>query len=160
MKSTATSPQAYIEELPEERRAPMQQLRSILLEHLPQGFTECMTYGMIAYAVPHTLYPAGYHCDPALPLGFINIASQKNFIALHHMGIYADESLLEWFKTEYPKHSKAKLDMGKGCIRFKKPDQIPFELIGELAAKMTPQKWIACYEKAFINSRKENKPIK
>ena len=132
--------------LPEERREAMSRLRQTLLKHLPKGFEECMTYGMISYVVPHALYPAGYHCDPKLPLGYISIASQKNFIALHHLGLYSDQALLEWFQAEYPKHSKTKLDMGKGCVRFKKPDAIPFELIAELAGKMTPQDWIEKYE--------------
>jgi hypothetical protein len=104
---------------------------------------------MIGYVIPHTLYPAGYHCKPELPLPFLNIASQKNFIAVYHMGMYADKKLLDWFTAEFPKHSKAKLDMGKSCIRFKKPEQIPFELIGELASKMTVKEWIALYEKNY-----------
>jgi hypothetical protein len=104
--------------------------------------------------VPHSLYPAGYHCNPEQPLPFISIASQKNFIALYHMGIYADKKLLEWFTKEYPKHSQTKLDMGKSCIRFKKPEQIPFQLIGELVSKMTPKDWIATYEKAFTKKQR------
>jgi hypothetical protein len=149
MQSTATTADVYINSLPEERRPAMMQLRKVILDNLPKGFVEKMTYGMIGYVVPHSLYPAGYHCDPKLPLGFMNIASQKNFIALHHMGIYADASLLKWFTEEYPKHCKSKLDMGKGCIRFKKVDQIPFQLIGELSAKLTPQQWIDKYESVF-----------
>ena len=112
-----------------------------------------MAYGMVGYVVPHSIYPPGYHCDPKLPLGFIALASQKNFIALHHMGLYGSPKLLEWFTNEYPKHSKTKLDMGKGCVRFKKPDQIPFDLIGALAEKMTPQQWIECYEAAFRSAK-------
>ena len=146
MQSAAISPKIYINELPEERKAPMHQLRETILSHLPQGFEEMMTYGMIGYVVPLSTYPAGYQCNPKLPLGFINLASQKNCIVLHHLGIYADADLVKWFADEYPKHSKTKLDMGKGCIRFKKMDQIPFQLIGELAAKLTPQQWIEKYE--------------
>lgn len=112
-----------------------------------------MSYGMIGYVVPHSIYPSGYHCTPKLPLPFMNIASQKNFIALYHMGIYANPELLEWFTTEFPKHSTQKLDMGKGCIRFKKFDQIPFDLIAELAGKMSVEDWINCYE-TQIKSRK------
>jgi len=108
-----------------------------------------MCYGMLGYVVPHSLYPAGYHCDPKLPLGFMNIASQKNFIAVYHMGVYANKKLLDWFVHEYPKYSTAKLDMGKSCIRFKKTDQIPYKLIGDLASKITVQEWIDMYEKAF-----------
>jgi hypothetical protein len=104
---------------------------------------------MIGYAVPHSIYPAGYHCNPTLPLPFISIASQKNFVAVYHMGIYANPELMAWFLAEYPKHSTAKLDMGKSCLRFKKMDQIPYAFIGELASKMTPQDWISVYENAF-----------
>jgi hypothetical protein len=104
---------------------------------------------MLGYVVPHSIYPSGYHCDPKLPLPFINLASQKNFIALYHMGIYADKNLESWFVSEYPKHVKTKLDMGKSCIRFKKMDDIPFDFIGELATKVTVEDWILNYEKAF-----------
>ena len=105
---------------------------------------------MIGYVVPHSIYPKGYHCDPKLPLPFINIASQKNFIALYHMGIYADENLLNWFVNEFYKHSKAKLDMGKSCIRFKKPELIPYDLIGQLFTKLTVNDWVNIYESAFL----------
>ena len=125
----------------------MQKLRNILKQNLPKGFEEVMNYGMLGYAVPHSIFPKGYHCDPKLPLPFISLASQKNFIALYHMGIYADNKLLDWFVAEYPKHAKTKLDMGKSCIRFKQVDAIPFELIGELATKMSVQDWITIYEK-------------
>ena len=104
---------------------------------------------MIGYVVPHSIYPNGYHCEPKLPLPFMAIDSQKNFIALYHMGIYAKPELLNWFVTEYPKHSQQKLDMGKSCIRFKKMNQIPFDLIAELVQKMSVQEWITCYESAF-----------
>ena len=147
MTSKATSPDAYFAELPIERHEPMERLRKTLLEHLPEGFEEAMSYGMVGYVVPHKMYPAGYHCDPKLPLPFISIASQKNFIALYHMGLYSDNELLEWFTAEYPKHSKTKLDMGKGCIRFKKPEAIPYELIAQLVEKMTPEAWIAIYDR-------------
>jgi hypothetical protein len=146
MQSTALNPQEYVDSLPEERKEPMNQLRKVILDNLPQGFAEEMSYGMIGYVVPHSIYPAGYHCDPKLPLPFINIASQKNFIALYHMGIYLDEKLLHWFMSEYPKHSKIKLDMGKSCMRFKKTDQIPFQLIAELVRKMSVKDWIEKYE--------------
>ncbi|MDB5012453.1 MAG: hypothetical protein JWQ25_655 [Daejeonella sp.] len=149
MQSNAISPEDYVNDLPEDRKPAVQSLRKVILENLPSGFEEVMSYGMLGYAVPFSLYPAGYHCDPKSPLPFINIASQKNFIAIYHMGIYADPDLLNWFVSEYPKHCKSKLDMGKSCIRFKKPDQIPFDLIGELASKLTPQNWIERYEKAF-----------
>jgi len=149
MQSKAISVSEYMDELPEDRKAAMFQLRDTINAHLPTGFSEGMGYGMPGWAVPHSIYPAGYHCDPKIPLPFMSIASQKNFIALYHMGIYADPELLKWFTEEYPKHSKTKLDMGKSCIRFKKPESIPFELIAELCSKMTPQDWIARYESAF-----------
>jgi uncharacterized protein YdhG (YjbR/CyaY superfamily) len=146
MQSTATSIEAYLEEIPAERKEAFTKLRETILENIPKGFVEQMSYGMIGYVVPHSIYPDGYHCDPKLPLPFINIASQKNFIALYHMGIYANPELLKWLIKEYPKHSTQKLDMGKSCIRYKKMDQIPFELIAELVQKMSVQEWITCYE--------------
>ena len=146
MQYKANTPDEYIEAIPEERKAAMSTLRKVIKDNLPQGFSEVISYGMIGYVVPHSLYPGGYHCDPKLPLPFMNIASQKNFIAVYHSGIYADKDLMDWFVGEYPKYVKTKLDMGKSCIRFKKIDQIPMELIGELASKMTPQQWIDLYE--------------
>lgn len=136
-------------ELPQDRQQPMTELRNVILRNLPKGFKETMSYGMITYVVPHSLYPAGYHCDPKQALPFLSIASQKNFIAVYHMGLYARRDLLDWFTKEYAKQSKAKLDMGKSCIRFKKPEQIPLDLIGVLASKMSPQEWIETYEAAF-----------
>ena len=124
----------------------MTELRKTILKNLPKGFKEEMSYGMIGYVVPHSIYH-GYHRYPKLPLPFLSIASQKNFIAVYHMGLDADKTLLTWFTSEYSNQSKTKLDMGKSCIRFKKPDQIPFELIGDLASKMSPQKWITTYER-------------
>ena len=149
MQSTATTIEAYLEEIPEERKESFTKLRETILENIPNGFVELMSYGMIGYVVPHSIYPNGYHCEPKLPLPFMAIASQKNFIALYHMGIYAKPELLNWFVTEYPKHSQQKLDTGKSCIRFKKMNQIPFDLIAELVQKMSVQEWITCYESAF-----------
>jgi len=140
---------AYFDQLPEDRKAAMNQLRLTIKKNLPKGFVESFDYKMPGFSVPHSLYPEGYHCDPKIPLPFVSIASQKNFIALYHMGMYANPSLLKWFEEEFPKHSKTKLDMGKSCIRFKKPDAIPFDLIAELMTKMTPQDWIQLYKKAF-----------
>lgn len=145
----AESPDQYIAELTEERQEAMNRLRKVITKNLPKGFSETMSYGMIGYAVPHTIYPAGYHCNPKLPLPFLSIASQKNFISVYHMGIYADQKLMNWFLAEYPKHSDSKLDMGKSCIRFKKISEIPYKLIGELVSKMSVKEWIALYEKAF-----------
>lgn len=141
--------QDYIEKLPDERKEAFNRLRETILKHLPSGFEECISYGMIGYVVPHSLYPKGYHCDPKLPLPMINLANQKNFIALYHMGVYANPDLLNWFVDEFPKHSKSKLDMGKSCIRFKKMNDIPYDLIAELIAKVSVEKWIESYESAF-----------
>ena len=130
MQSKALSPEEYISQIPDERRETFAMLRNAIIENLPDGFVEVMSYGMIGYVVPFSIYPKGYHCDTKLPLPFLNIAAQKNFIALYHMGIYANPGLLKWFSDEYPKHSKLKIDMGKGCIRFKNMSQIPHNLIG------------------------------
>ena len=146
MQSNATTPEEYIDSLPEDRKSVMNELRKVIKKSLPTGFEETMNYGMLGYVIPHSMYPEGYHCDPKLPLPFMNLASQKNFVAVYHMGIYADEELMQWFKDEYAKVVPTKLDMGKSCIRLKKMDQIPYELIGELASKITPQEWIASYE--------------
>jgi uncharacterized protein YdhG (YjbR/CyaY superfamily) len=149
MTSKTTSPQQYIEELPEDRVEAITKLRKVINENLPKGFKEEMSYGMIGYVVPHEIYPDGYHCSPDLPLPFMSFASQKNSINFYHMGIYANPVLLNWFTSEYPKHCKAKLDMGKSCIRFKKMDQIPFELLGELVKKVSVKEWIETYETHF-----------
>ena len=146
MHSSTTTPQEYIESLPEDRKAAMEELRKVINDNLPKGFSEGMGYGMLGWAVPHSKYPAGYHCDPKLPLPFLSISSQKNAISFYHMGLYADKDLHDWFVAEYPKHSRTKLDMGKSCVRFKKPEVIPFGLIAELVSKMTPDEWIALYE--------------
>ncbi|MFD2161058.1 DUF1801 domain-containing protein [Paradesertivirga mongoliensis] len=149
MQSTASTPEEYMSNLPEERKPVMSELRKAIIQNLPSGFEEGMSYGMLTYVVPHSIYPAGYHCDPKQALPFLSIASQKNFIAVYHMGMYADQELLNWFVAEYPKHSKAKLDMGKSCIRFKKMDQVPVELIGKLASKVSVEDWIGTYEGKF-----------
>ena len=146
MKIKANSISEYLDNIPQEGKAVMQELISTISKNLPNGFNEQLGYGMPAWVVPHTLYPDGYHCSPELPLPFISIASQKNFIALYHMGIYANPELLNWFVSEYPKHCSRKLDMGKSCIRFKKIEEIPFALIAELCAKMRPKDWIELYE--------------
>lgn len=146
MQSVAKNPEDYIAEAPIERQAALQKLRELILKNIPKGFEEMMGYGMIGYSVPHSIYPDGYHCDPKQALPFVSFASQKNFIALYHMGIYAKPDLLDWFTSEFPNHSKKKLDMGKSCIRFKKPEDIPFDLIGELMQKITVEEWIDIYE--------------
>ena len=155
MKSKATTVDAYLAELPEERQKPMEKLRKVIKKNLPKGFKESMGYGMMGWSVPHSIYPAGYHCNPKDPLPFMGLASQKNSINLYHMGIYADPKLLKWFQDAHAKASTKKLDMGKSCIRYKKPEDIPYELIGELASKITVDEWIECYENAFKKGRKK-----
>jgi uncharacterized protein YdhG (YjbR/CyaY superfamily) len=145
--------ESYISNLTPERQEVIQKLREIIKKNLPKGFKECISYGMIGYVVPHEIYPSGYHCDPKLPLPFISIASQKNFVALYHMGIYADEELHNWFTDKYKTIVPSKLDMGKSCVRFKKMDQIPYELIGELAAKMSPLDWVERYTSVITKSK-------
>ena len=147
MKIDAGSPEEYIRKIPEERKEPMKKLRSVIKGNLPKGFEETMSYGMIGYVVPHSIYPDGYHCDPSLPLPFMHLASQKNYIAVYNSGVYANKVLHDWFVEEYKKRVGKKPDMGKSCIRFKKMDNIPYELIGELSGKMIPKEWIITYEK-------------
>ena len=147
MTSNATTVEQYIAALPEDRKPPITALRKIIKKNLPKGFKEGMGYGMIGYVVPHSIYPPGYHCTPQLPLPFMSVASQKNFIAIYHMGIYGDATLLQWFTDKYAQLNIGKLDMGKGCIRFKNLAKIPYPLIGELSGKVTVEKWIEVYEK-------------
>jgi hypothetical protein len=144
------TPQEYVDSLPEDRKIAIEKLRKTIISNLPEGFIEEMSYGMLGYIVPHSIYPKGYHCKPNLPLPFINIASQKNFIAFYHMGIYVNSELLDWFVLEYSKLIKSKIDMGKSCIRFKKMDEIPYELLGELVSKIAVSDWISIYENNFI----------
>lgn len=144
-----TSVKHYIDTIPEERRAVFVKLKDIVAKNLPKGFQEEMSYGMIGFVVPHSEYPAGYHCNPKLPLPFISIANQKNFIALYHMGLYANPDLLKWFEDEYLAVTGKKADMGKSCVRFKKPELIPFELIGKLSQKISMKDWIKTYEHLY-----------
>ncbi len=149
MKIKANSIPEYLENIPKERKTVMEELVSTINKNLPKGFKEQLNYGMPSWVVPHSLYPDGYHCTPELPLSFMSIASQKNFIAVYHMGIYSNPELMQWFLSEYPKYCKRKIDMGKSCIRFKKIEEIPFELIAELSTKMSPKDWIKLYESKF-----------
>ncbi len=149
MNLPANSVDDYLLKVSDDKRAAFMHLREIIKTNIPKGFEECLSYGMISYVVPHHLYPTGYHCDPKLPLPFVSLAAQKNFIAIYHMGIYASPSLLEWFTIEHGKRVKSKLDMGKSCIRYKKAENIPFDLIAELMGKITVAQWISAYENAF-----------
>jgi uncharacterized protein YdhG (YjbR/CyaY superfamily) len=154
MHSKAITVDQYIEEIPEERKQAVTELRKVIKKNIPKGFQECMSYGMVGYVVPHSKYPAGYHCDPKLPLPFMAFASQKNFIAVYHMGIYAEPRLLQWFTEAHAKASPKKLDIGKSCMRYKKAEDIPYQLIGELVSKITPDEWIEMYERNYKNQRK------
>ncbi len=149
MQSKATTVEAYLSELPEDRQQAVNELRKVIKKNLPKGFQECMNYGMIGWVVPHSKYPPGYHCDPKLPLPFLGLASQKNSVNFYHMGVYADPKLLKWFTEAHAKASPKKLDMGKSCVRYKKAEDIPLKLIGELVSKITTDDWIAMYEKNY-----------
>jgi len=146
MQSKAKTVNEYIDSLPDDRKQIISDMRNVILKNLPKGFEETMQYGMISYVVPHKIYPAGYHTNPKDALPFISLASQKNHIALYHMAVYQG-ALLDWFLGAWKKVTDKKLDMGKSCIRFKKPDDVPLKLIGELSGKVTPKQWIDMYEK-------------
>lgn len=154
MQSKALSVEEYLEQVAEDKKATFVSLRNIIKKNIPKGFEERMSYGMLGYVVPHDIFPSGYHCDPKLPLPFVNLAAQKNFIAIYHMGIYASPELMEWFTSEHAKRSTKKLDMGKSCIRYKKPEDIPVDLIGELMAKMSVQDWISVYTTMLNRNKK------
>ena len=139
--------ESYINSLPIDRKESVNKIIKVVEENIPVGYTKVMNYSMPSFVIPHSIYPAGYHVTPDLPLPFIGVASQKNHIGFYHMGLYADSKLLDWFISEYPKNYKSKLDMGKSCVRFKKVDDIPYKLIGELSKKMTTKEWINIYEK-------------
>lgn len=149
MKADGKTVKEILINVPEDRAEPFNKLHDVIVKNLPKGFEPAISYGGLGYVIPHKLYPAGYHCKPSEPLPFAGIASQKNSINFYHMGIYADPELYKWFVTEYPKHAKQKLDIGKSCVRFKKFDDIPFKLIGELMKKMSAKQWIDTYESAF-----------
>lgn len=146
MEAKGKTVEEILTTLPADRVEPFNQLHDIIIKNLPEGFEAAISYGGLGYVVPHKLYPAGYHCKPSEPLPFAGIASQKQSINFYHMGLYADAELLNWFATEYPNHSKRKLDMGKSCVRFKKFDEIPYQLIGELMKKISVKEWINIYE--------------
>jgi hypothetical protein len=149
MKANGTTVEEILGNLPEERKEAFNKLHETIINNLPEGFEAAISYGGLGYVVPHSLYPAGYHCKPIEPLPFAGLASQKNSLNFYHMGIYSKPELLEWFVNEYPKHSKQKLDMGKSCIRFKKLTEIPYDLIGELMQKITVADWIETYESLY-----------
>lgn len=143
----------YISSLGLDRQKAISRLRNGLLYNLPSGFEEVISYGMIGYVVPLSIYSNGYHVKKNTPLPFINLASQKNHIGYYHMGIYSDELLFSWFVNAYSSSTAHKLDMGKSCVRIKKLHDIPFKVFDELAKKMSVNDWISAYEDALL--RKE-----
>lgn len=149
VQSKAATPAQYLEELPDERRDVMTALHDIIIANLRGGFEPVMNYGMLGYVVPHSVYPAGYHCNPKQPLPYMSLASQKQYISVYHMGLYAESGALDWFQSEYAKRVEGRLDMGKCCVRFRKPGLVPVELIGELAGRFTAGDWVAQYERVI-----------
>ena len=150
MQSKATTVKAYLAELPEDRRHALEAVRKVILKNLDKGYAESMTYGMIGYFIPHSVYPPGYHCDPKMPLPFASLASQKNHMSLGLMSLYGNMAQFSWFQSEWAKTGK-KLDMGKACIRFKTLDDLPLELIGEAVRRSPAKAYIDHYEKALLS---------
>ncbi len=148
MQSNAATPEEYIAELADDRKEAISAIRKAINDNIDPGYKECMLYGGICWVVPHELYPPGYHCDPKLPLTFMGLGSQKNYLTVGAMCLYGEVDELEWFRNEWPKHSAKKLDMGKSCIRFKKLEDVPLDLIGQLASRTSPQRWIEIYERS------------
>jgi len=157
MKANGKTVEEILSSLPEDRAEPFNKLHNVIVKNLPKGFEAAISYGGLGYVVPHKLYPAGYHCKPEEPLPFASIASQKDSINFYHMGIYGNPTLMKWFVDEFPKHTKQKLDMGKSCVRFKKMDDIPYKLIGELMKKITVKDWVGFYESAYKPKSKKAK---
>jgi hypothetical protein len=156
MTSKAKTVKEYLASLPEGRRAAISAVRKVILEHLPNGYEEGMQYGMIGYYVPHTIYPAGYHCDPEQPLPFASLASQKNHMSVNLMCIYGDGQHRKWFESTY-KASGKKLDMGQCCVRFKTLEDLPLDVIGKAIARVPVARYVAGYEAAReqMKSRKK-----
>ena len=146
----------FIDNLPDDRKKAVSEIRKVINKNLPAGFKESFGMGMIIWSVPHSSYPAGYHCDPKKPLMLIGLAANKSGISMHHMGLYASPKLLNWFTSEWTKQSSKKLDMGKGCVRFKKLEDVPLGLLGELSTKLTPHAWVEHYESAL--KMRNNRP--
>lgn len=149
MKANGKTVNEILSNVPPDRAESFNKLHEVIVKNLPKGFEAAISYGGLGYVVPHKIYPAGYHCKPAEPLPFAGISSQKNSINFYHMGVYSDPKLLNWFVAEFPKHSKQKLDMGKSCVRFKKFDDIPYKLIGDLMQKISVAEWINIYETKY-----------
>jgi hypothetical protein len=156
MQSKAATVAQYLKELPDDRREAIEAIRAVILKHLPKGYEEGMQYGMIGYYVPHTLYPPGYHCDPKQPLPFASLASQKNHMALYTMTVYSDPEVQAWFTKAWTAKGH-KLDMGKSCIRFKKLEDVPLDVVGQLMKKVSVKQYIQTYEDAYVH---RNTPAK
>lgn len=156
MQSKAKTVEEYLASLPDDRRTAIQAVRKVIRKNLDKGYEEGMTYGMIGYYVPHKLYPAGYHCDPKQPLPFASLASQKNHMALYLMCVYGGTEHESWFRKEWAKTGK-KLDMGKCCVRFKKLEDLPLEVIGKTIARVPSKEYIAYYESVIKTSGKKKK---
>lgn len=155
MKQPGTTVLTILANIPAQQAEAFHRLHATIVKNLPKGFEAAISYGGLGYVVPHALYPAGYHCKPSEPLPFAGLAVQKQSINLYHMGIYVDAALLAWFTAQYPMHCKQKLDMGKSCIRFKKLDDIPYALIGQLMRKMSVKDWIGLYERQLLPPAKK-----
>lgn len=145
MTSNAKTVDEYLALLPDDRRDALEAVREVILANLPEGYEETMCYGMIGYVVPHSLFPAGYHCDPKQPLSYAGLASQKNHMSLYLMTVYGDAPTAEWFKSAFTAAGK-KLDMGKSCVRFKKVSDLPLDVIGQAIARVPAQAYIEQYE--------------
>lgn len=165
MQSTASSVPEYLASLPDDRRAIIETVRAVILANLDGGYSEAMQYGMIGYAVPHTVFPAGYHCDPAQPLPFAALASQKNYVSLYLMGLYVSDSNgqetdeVSWFRQAWADAGKKKLDMGKSCVRFKKLEEVALDVIGEAIRRMPASLYIERY-RAGLAAARSGRPVR
>ena len=152
MQSKARTVEQYLAELSDDRRALLQVVREIILENLPEGYEEGMQYGMIGYFVPHSIYPAGYHCDPKQPLPFVSLAAQKQYCSLYMMCLYSTAEDQEWFQRAWKATGK-NLDMGKSCLRFRKLDDLALDVIGEAIRRVPVDILIKNYEAALAAPR-------
>jgi len=152
MQSKATTVKSYLASLPPDRRAAMEAVRTVILKNLDNDYVENMSYGMIGYCVPHSVYPAGYHCNPKQALPFAGLASQKNYMSVYLMCTYGSASHLKWFQEAWAKTGK-KLDMGKSCIRFKKVEDLALNVIGESIRRVPAKAYIAEVESGLAKTK-------
>jgi hypothetical protein len=153
MKSSAKTVEEYIDSVDEKWKDPIKKLRNIIKTNIPKGFEETINYGMIGYVIPKSIYPDGYHSNPKEPVPFINLAAQKNHIAIYHMGLYGKEKLKVWFLKENEKENK-KVDIGGSCIRYKKEEDIPYKLIEELVKKVDLKTYLKYYVDEHVKAKK------